>query len=165
MNRLKSAILQAVAVAVLGGIVAFAHNAFSVNGIDPFRKVNDVPVIDEPGTEEQEGVRFITLDDVRAHIDQGGLLIDSRTEDEYVEGHIPGAVLVDYFEMGRYLDDVLPTLSQYQVIAIYCAGPDCEDSELLAREFFMMGFTKLLVYRGGIEQWEETGLPVEKGLK
>ena len=44
-----------------------------------------------------------------------------------------------------------------------CAGPECEDSELLARELYTMGYTNLLVFRGGYEAWTEAGLPVETG--
>ena len=45
-------------------------------------------------------------------------------------------------------------------------GPvvDCDDSELLARELYSMGFSRLFVYKGGFEEWENSGMPVEKGI-
>ncbi|UCF05786.1 MAG: hypothetical protein JSV33_01755 [bacterium] len=172
MRRLKCALVQGLAVVVIGGVVAFAHNAFSVNGINPFRGVHEVPVIDEPVTEAVEvagaevvdGIRFVTLDAFRALMNAGKVVIDSRTAEEYEEGHIPGAILLDYYDMGRYLDEVIPRLPAQEEILIYCAGPDCEDSELLARELYMMGFRKLLVFEGGWEEWEDSGLAVERGM-
>jgi len=168
MMRLNGAILQALAVVVIGAVVAFAHNAVNVNGINPFRKINDVPVVEDSVPEEEtnktEGIRFVTLDGFRELLDAGRTVIDARTAVEYEEGHVPGAVLLDYYEMGSYLQAVLPDLSMDEEILFYCGGPECEDSELLARELYMMGFTKLLVFRGGWEEWEAAGLAVESGL-
>lgn len=168
MKRLKGAILQALAVVVIGAVVAFAHNAIDVNGINPFRKINDVPVVEnrvpEEETNETEGIRFVTLGGFRELLEAGRTVIDARTAGEYEEGHVPGAVLLDYYEMGSYLQEVLSGLSMDEEIIFYCAGPECKDSELLARELYMMGFTKLLVFRGGWEEWEAAGLAVERGL-
>lgn len=162
MNRLKQAIIQAIAIAIIAGVVAFAHNAFSVNGINPFRKIKDVPVIEDEGHETTEGVCIIDIEKAKAIIEAGGLVIDARTAGEYADGHLPGALLVDYYDMGRYLDEIMPLLSPELEIMIYCAGVDCEDSELLARELFMLGYKKLVVFKGGYEEWIEAGLPIER---
>ena len=66
--------------------------------------------------------------------------------------------------MGRYLDRVIPLLMPDQDIVIYCTGPECDDSELLARELYAIGFTNIMVYKGGYEEWIDTGLAVEEGL-
>jgi rhodanese-related sulfurtransferase len=138
MNRLKIAVLQAATLLMIGLIVSFAHNSFSVNGINPFREVDEVPVLNDPAP-------------------------DARTKTEYEEGHIPGAILIDYYEMGRYLKEVLPTLDPSLRTIVYCYGPDCEDAELLARELYMLGFTDLSVYKGGYEDWVDSGGTIEGG--
>jgi rhodanese-related sulfurtransferase len=163
MERFKYAVAQAVAVLILGFIIAFAGNAISVNGINPFRKIADVPVVPEGIDAVTGGIRVIGLDRVQEIVQSGAIVIDARTAGEYEEGHIPAAILVDYYEMGRYLDDVLSRISPEQEITLYCAGPDCEDSELLARELYTMGYTNLLVFKGGYEEWISAGLPVETG--
>ena len=62
MNRLKNAALQAMTILLVGLIVSFAHNSFSVNGINPFREIGEVPVVAaDPGVEGIEGVRVIDL--------------------------------------------------------------------------------------------------------
>lgn len=161
MERLKYAVAQAVAVLILGFIIAFAGNAISVNGMNPFRKLADVPVVNEGADTATDGIRTVGLERMREIVQSGAIVIDARTAEEYEEGHLPAAILVDYYEMGRYLDEVLPRISPEQEITLYCAGPDCEDSELLARELYTMGYTNLLIFKGGYEEWIAAGLPVE----
>lgn len=172
MERLKYAAAQAAVILMLGVIVAFTHNAVSVNGINPFRKIADVPVVDESTGDEPinadhddaaAAITVIGLERMKEIVAHGSCIFDARTADEYEAGHIPSAVLVDYYEMGRYLDAVLACVTPDQQITLYCTGPECEDSELLARELYVMGYTNLLVFKGGYEVWTEAGLPVEKG--
>ena len=61
------------------------------------------------------------------------------------------------------MDDVIPLLGFEEEFVIYCTGPLCEDSEMLARELYTLGYRKILVFRGGLERWEEDGLPLEDG--
>ena len=163
MERLKYAAAQAGVVIVLGFIIAFAGNAISVNGINPFRKVADVPVVGENNDAGTEGIRVIGIERMREIVESGGMVIDARTPGEYEDGHIPSAILLDYYEMARYLDDVLSLIEPGGEITLYCTGPTCEDSELLARELYAMGYTNILVFKGGYEEWVAAGLPVETG--
>jgi rhodanese-related sulfurtransferase len=164
MNRLKKALLQAIAVAAIGFIVAFAHNALSVNGINPFRKISEVPVVTESDARETAGIRFIDLDEMLAALGEGAVLLDARTRTEYEGGHIPGAILFDYYEMGRYLREVLPLLDPARKTIVYCYGPDCDDAEFLARELYTLGFAELFVFRGGYESWVHSGRAIEEGM-
>ena len=43
MKTARSAIVQLAAVSIIGTVVAFTFNAFSVNGINPLRKTVEVP--------------------------------------------------------------------------------------------------------------------------
>jgi len=168
--KIKRAIAQAAVLIVSGAAAGLINNAFSVNGIDPFRRIADVPVFEEAGQdttgsvlEERDGICYVSLKEFQAMIDAGDVVIDARTSDEYETGHVPGAILLDYFEMGYYLDSVLPRLDPNRKIGVYCAGPNCDDSEMLARELYSMGYKKLCVFRGGMEEWNEAGKPVEHG--
>ncbi len=163
MERLKRAAAQAVVVIIIGFVVAFVGNALSVNGINPFRKVAVVPMVDNGNSVEKEGIRVISLERMQAIVESGGLVIDARTPGEYEEGHLPFAVLLDYYEMARYFDEVLALITHEQEITLYCTGPTCEDSELLARELYAMGYTNLLIFSGGYDEWVAAGLPVETG--
>lgn len=166
--KLMRAIIQAIIVAAVAAVAALVFNAAQPNGIDPFRRPVAVPVVDgtsvAPGGDSgapQEGIRYISLEQMREILEAGDPVLDARTAGEYAEGHIPGAVLCDYYEMGTYFDRVLPRLTPETRIGVYCSGPLCEDSEMLARELYAIGYTNLHVFRGGIEEWTEAGLPLE----
>lgn len=166
MKHTHSAIIQLVAITVVGTVIAFTFNAFSVNGISPMRKTVDVPVVENGmAPAELEAIREITLEEFRAFREGGGVVIDARTREEYEAGHVPGAILLDYYEMGYYLDDVLAMIAPDTEIAFYCTSFTCEDSELLAREFYLLGYRDLLVYRGGMAEWKDAGLEIERGIE
>ncbi len=170
--RLRRAIAQAVLVALVAAAAAFIHNALSENGIDPMRDLGEVPVFESgqplqggAAVEDAEGDRLVSLEEFRELMEAGNPVLDARTPDEYRSGHIPGAILCDYYEMGRYFDRVLPRLDPAQRLGVYCSGPSCDDSEMLARELYSMGYTRLCVFKGGIEEWTEAGLPLEYGAE
>jgi len=160
MKNIKIAIAQAlvvVAVAVAAGLV---FNALSPKGINPFKRPVHVPVSLDGG---QRGIRIISLDEARAAVESGVSVIDARRKEDFEKGHIPGAMLLDYYEMGTYKDRVLHRLSNDQLIMIYCSEFSCDDSELLAKELYMLGYMRLVVFRGGFAEWSAAGLPVERG--
>ena len=163
MKILRIAILQAIAIAAVSVVVGFAFNAFSRNGINPLKMPVKVPVAAEGSQAGEEGIRIIDLEEARRIVEGGASVIDARRKDEYDEGHIPGAMLFDYYDMGTYRDRVLAVLSNESEIMVYCSEATCEDSELLAKELYLLGFTKLLVFKGGFAEWSGAGLPVERG--
>jgi len=162
MKILKAAIFQAIAILALALIAGFAFNSFSRNGIDPFKEREEVPVASDSAAADG-GMRFITVEEARAVVESGVPVIDARRKEDYDEGHIPGAILFDYYDMASYRDQVLPLLSPDQMIMVYCSEPTCEDSELLAKELYLLGYKKLLVFKGGYEEWNAAGFPVERG--
>jgi rhodanese-related sulfurtransferase len=160
---LRNAILQAIAIAAVSVVVGFAFNSFSRNKIDPFRAPANVPVAVDSAQAGAEGIRIVDLEEARRVVESGVSVIDARRKDAYDEGHIPGAMLFDYYDMGTYRDRVLSLLSNEGEIMVYCSEATCDDSELLAKELYLLGFTKLLVFKGGFAEWSGAGLPVERG--
>lgn len=100
---------------------------------------------------------------------QQGLVafVDARETSHYEEGHIPGAYQLDYYRPENYLPTVLPVCQLAQEIVVYCNGGNCEDSEFAANFLLAAGIPKekLLVYGGGMTEWETNGLPVEIGFR
>jgi rhodanese-related sulfurtransferase len=163
MKILRNAILQAIAIVAVSVAVGFAFNSFSRNKINPFESPANVPVAADSARAGAEGIRIVDLAEARSVVESGVSVIDARRKDAYDEGHIPGAILFDYYDMGTYRDRVLPLLSNEGEIMVYCSEATCDDSELLAKELYLLGFTKLLVFKGGFAEWSGAGLPVERG--
>jgi len=94
------------------------------------------------------------------------LFVDAREDQPYQQGHIPGAYQLDYYRPEKYVGILLPLCQLAEQIVVYCHGGDhCEDSEFAA-EFLLsaqVAKEKLLVYGGGITEWENNRLPVEIG--
>jgi rhodanese-related sulfurtransferase len=95
------------------------------------------------------------------------VFVDGRNDEEYQEGHIPGAYQLDHYRLDRYLAEVLPACQTAEQIVVYCNGGDCEDGEFTALTLSKAGIpsTNLLVYVGGMSEWATNGLPVELGAR
>lgn len=165
MKIIRDAVLQAMAVLAIAIVVGFAFNAASRNGINPFRNPGAVPVASDSMRAGAEGIRVITLAAARLAVDGGVQVVDARRKEDYEAGHIPGALLFDYYNMGMYRDHVLPLLANDREIMVYCSEISCEDSELLAKELYSLGFKRLLLFKGGFVEWSSAGLPIEGGAQ
>jgi len=93
------------------------------------------------------------------------LFVDARDDAHYQAAHIPGAYQLDYYYPEKYLGTVLPLYQVAEQIVIYCNGGDCADSARTALFLGSAGIPKpkLLVYTGGITEWQTNGLPLEAG--
>lgn len=83
-------------------------------------------------------------------------LIDVRTPEEFAEGHLPGAELID-FNAPDFAERIgaLDRNTQY---VIYCrSGNRSSQARAL---FTSLGFTDVADIDGGILAWTEAGLPV-----
>lgn len=89
------------------------------------------------------------------------VLFDARTNDMYSQGHIPGAYNFPIGEFQQKYPTISPLLPGDKDIVLYCIGVHCIDSSLLAKELYNKGHKQIFVFKGGIEEWESMGYPVE----
>jgi rhodanese-related sulfurtransferase len=85
------------------------------------------------------------------------LLLDARFPELFALGHIPGAVSLPLSRFDEAFAEREPALRAARLLVLYCSGPDCHDSRDLALRLREKGFRDLLLYRGGIEDWQEKG--------
>ena len=88
-------------------------------------------------------------------LDDGHVIVDVRTEEEYSSGHIPGAICIPNETIYKDRPSALPDLDQ--VILIYCRSGN--RSKRSARMLYEMGYTNVYEF-GGIIDWDgeiETG--------
>jgi rhodanese-related sulfurtransferase len=98
----------------------------------------------------------------------GVVFIDSRDDEHYAAGHIPGAYLFDRFQPQNYLTNVLQVCLTAQQIVFYCNGGDCDDSEhaaIFLRDSIGIPKEKVFVYGGGMNEWTTNRLPIELGAR
>lgn len=86
------------------------------------------------------------------------IIIDVRTEDEYTQGHIKGAINIPYDQLRQYQDKIMAYKDQ-QVI-LYCRSGS--RAEIAASTLQELGFTKLIDLNGHMILWEQLGYPLVK---
>ena len=98
----------------------------------------------------------------KAIFDEGEVLfVDARSQKDYGNGHIPGAISLP---VGQFKERIGSFLNRYpleQPIVTYCSGRTCEDSHDLARFLSDIGFTNVRIFIDGFQGWEAEGYPVE----
>lgn len=88
--------------------------------------------------------------------DPGVVVLDVRTHSEFAEGHIEGALNIDYKQAG-FIEKAKSTLPVDKTIAVYCRSGrrSASAAELLAAEGF-----KPVNLKGGIIAWKDAGQPI-----
>ena len=81
--------------------------------------------------------------------ESGYIIIDARTQEEYEQGHIPGAVLIPEYEIADRAEKELP--DKAQLILVYCRSG--RRSKIAAEELVKLGYTNVKEF-GGIIDWE-----------
>ena len=115
-----------------------------------------IPALDRPIEARIEQVKLF-------HDAGAALFVDAREEDEYLEGHIKGALLMP-FDVASGDPAMLENLDTGgRPIVVYCGGGACELSMSLAWELIYAGHERVMVYMGGYGEWEEAGYPIQKG--
>ena len=83
-------------------------------------------------------------------------VLDVRSEDEFVQGHVPGARNIPFAELDRRLSE-LPTDAE---IVAYCRGPYCVYAYEAVAALRARGFSALRL-EDGFPEWKAAGLAIE----
>lgn len=88
---------------------------------------------------------------------QGGKvqLVDVRTEREYKQGHIEGAIFHDYYQRATFMKK-MNTLDKSKPVYIYCLTGSRSSST--AKKLKNAGFSKIYDLSGGVQNWYRNGL-------
>ena len=81
--------------------------------------------------------------------ESGYIIIDARTQEEYDEGHIHGAILIPEYEIADRAEKELP--DKDQLILVYCRSG--RRSKIAAEELVKLGYTNVKEF-GGIIDWK-----------
>lgn len=91
---------------------------------------------------------------------QGIKFIDSRSTEEFAEGHIKNAINIPFYESEKY-DDLLNKIDKNEILVTYCSGEDCDTSILHGDELFDKGYKRVYIFYGGWNDWLDAGYPIE----
>ena len=98
--------------------------------------------------------------EVKKKLDAGEkmIMVDTREDNEWARGHIPGAMHVSKGTIERDIERAIP--DKDATIVLYCGGG--YRSALAADNLQKMGYRKVVSMDGGWRGWTESGFPVIK---
>ena len=88
-------------------------------------------------------------------------LVEALPEKYWRDWHLPGAKHLPHDQVKQRAPAVLP--DRNAEIVVYCASATCQNSHIAARVLEQLGYGNVAVYAGGKQDWQEAGLPVERG--
>ena len=98
--------------------------------------------IDEYDIDEKEMNRILS---------EGAILVDVRSPQEYEEGHMEGAILLQEYEIKKRANELLP--NKDKVIVVYCSSGG--RSKKAQKELLDMGYKKVYnLYNGYQNYWD-----------
>lgn len=105
-----------------------------------------------------DDVRLLSVGEVRDMLEKGEvLLVDVRTEQQYGEGHIKGALSLPKEDIKVRLRE----LPEDKLIVYYCACPAEHLSIAAALDMRRLGRQNVAALVGGLRSWIKEGLPTE----
>ena len=92
----------------------------------------------------------ITAEEAKRIMDseEGYVILDVRTQEEYDQGHIPGAIVISHEEIAEKAEKVLT--DKDQLILVYCRSG--RRSKIAAEALVELGYTNIKEF-GGIIDW------------
>ena len=98
--------------------------------------------------------------EIKKKLDAGEkmILVDTREDNEWARGHVPGAVHLGKGVIERDIEKAIP--DKDAKIVLYCGGG--YRSALAADSLQKMGYRNVISMDGGWRGWTESGYPVIK---
>ncbi len=126
-----------VAAAVIAGAIVFAYEYYL----------------------RMQGLSAISPQELIRLMNQGALVLDIRTLDEFAAGHINGARQLPPDQVPKAGE----TLKKHREKPVVVYGADETGGPVVVRNLASHGFTKAFCLRGGLASWKAENLPLAKG--
>ena len=85
--------------------------------------------------------------------DPGFVLVDTRSDESWTQGHVPGAM---HLPRRRIAAEAAERIPAGTPVVVYCWGPGCNGATRAALEFALLGYpVKEMI--GGFEYWVREG--------
>ncbi len=147
-------------------ILSFTYNNFSVSGISLIGNWDRTKGVVSANTKTSIVKRereINNLSDMKIIVeDKSALIIDTRLEEIFIKGHIPGAKSIPLSGFDELIGQFYQAVSMEQKIVVYCSSRECTDSHTFAQKLFEVGYEDVKVFAGGFIEWEKGGYQVEK---
>lgn len=120
-----------------------------------------------------DGAQMVTAQEARQLMARGVVLYDTRVRTEFVVSRPAGSVSLPYVERSAKETDFDAAKDEFDMsklpsdknkdVMFSCGGPECWKSYKAAVLAARSGYKRIYWFRGGVKEWSELGLPVDKG--
>ena len=102
------------------------------------------------GNDQEAAYMNITAEEAKTimDIEEDYIILDTRTREEYDQGHIPGAIQISHDEITEKAEEVLT--DKDQLILVYCRSG--RRSKIASEQLAEMGYANIYEF-GGIIDW------------
>jgi rhodanese-related sulfurtransferase len=113
--------------------------------------------------EQNQKTPELATDEFKALLSKGSAIVfDARPIEEYAIAHIPGSLILDEKQLGRFTQS-FPDRSAS--IVVYSNGPFCERARLRSEDLLRLGYTRISRYQLGLPVWRALGNTAETSLQ
>ena len=153
---------RAILICIFGISLALTYHLFSEAGI---LSGTLYPLSKEPHDFKAEDIKQIDLAEATQLFDQKeAIFIDARSLDDYITGHIPGALHIPSYQLGFSEQEFFAGLPPNTLLVTYCAGSSCQSSIELALKIVQdFGHKNTQAFVGGWQAWMHSGYPIKIG--
>ena len=153
---------------LVAALVGIAYNLVSPKGIGLVgswsQQILEGNIIVPPSYDKASDSPPISMADAMSlYNSPNTIFIDARPQEDYLKGHIKGAVNLYMEEYDTWAPKVLPKVPKDVTVVTYCGGDECELSLFLARNMTVDGYKNIKIFFGGWEEWTKAGLPTSTG--
>ncbi len=102
---------------------------------------------------ENYAPRPVELAFVRQWQQDGGLLVDARSTDNYAAGHLADAFSLpagDQYQLRQLVDCCV----RRGAVVVYCSSITCSDSFIVGEALYVAGFNDIYLYEAGFDDWQ-----------
>lgn len=91
------------------------------------------------------------------------LIVDARPNAKFVQETILGSINVPDTEFDKYVGRF--PINKNEKIVTFCAGFECEKSNIISEKLYNLGYKNVSVYAGGLPEWKKAALATTAGAK
>ena len=118
-----------------------------------------IPIV-QP-VEANNTIYAITLDRAMEKYERGeALFVDARSHEEYLAGHVKGALNLPDYHFDEWIDDFLSKTDPDTEFITYCDGEDCFLGHHVAEKLYRLGFERVSYLVNGWTKWQESASPI-----
>jgi len=162
--NIRKIIIEGAGILLLSMAAGISYNSLSNGGIPLVSPSITSENQSSSSQDEKSGnLRRITLKEAYKFFDSGeAIFLDARPEEAYKKGHIKNAMNISYTLPIKKKFEIISSIPKDVPLIAYCDGAECNASEGLAIELAQLGYTRVMIFFGGWNEWQKARYPVEK---